>query len=576
MLAANLTQLESSGLIRLVQRTPDLEYLFRHALVQEAAYDSILKADRKLLHLAVAEEIEQLYGDRLDESAALLGYHFREAGQKDKARDYFSRAADYASSKFANGEAELSLRAALELSPGEQEQASLSLRLGTILTVVGRLEEAQVFFQQALPVYRKYRDFDNVAYIYAMFAQILWGLNDIAGVLKITEEGLDQVGEQPPGKGLADLLRWAAAGYVFNDRLNEATVLVYKALDVSRKAKAYSALAHSLTTLGVIQDRLGQPEQAVASHKQAIDIAEKYSLSNPNARARNNLASLLVTMGRLSEAAAEYEYMAAVCQKENAIFAKIWFLTQLGLACLDLGKTPQAFELLRELDADLKAAGGNTYREQYDDFLGMLYYYIGSLEQANETFTRLLETTTNKQSIRSTAVEQAAVLQAQGNHPEAVALIEKGIQESGIWSGSEEWYLLASARALAGDGVGARRDLARADDMIDAQQPNFMQATERLRAEINIHLLEERYADAIEKYRDLAGRYHAAEYRWRYAQTLREWAETCIKLDQLDAARELFYQAAAEFEAMQIPAYASHIRQQLAEMNTPGEIADLP
>lgn len=569
MLTANLTQLESSGLIRLAQGTPELEYLFRHALLQEAAYDSILRADRKLLHLAVAEEIEQLHRDHLNESAALLGYHFREAGKKDKAREYFSRAADYAAAKFANHEAELSLRAALELSPPEEEQASLTLRLGTILIALGRLEEAQEFFQQALPVYVKHEDFDNVACIYAMFAQIQWGVNDVAGILKITEEGLKAVGEQPPGKGMADLLRWAAAGFLFNDRVDEATVLVYKALDVSKKAKAYSALAHSLTTLGLIQDRLGQPEQAVASYKQAIDIAEQHSLSNPNARARNNLANILVVMGRLSEAADQYEYMVDVCQKENAIFFKIWFLAQLGPAALELGKTRRAFELLRQLELDLEAAGGNTYREQYDEFLAIACYYIGELDRAKDMLTRLAETTTNKQTVLSSAVEKAAVLQAQGIYPEAAALIEKGIHESGIWSGAEQWYLLAAARALAGDAPGARKDLAHAEDMIDAQRPNFTQLTERLNAEINLDLLEAHYTDALEKYRELAGRYHAAEYHWHYAQTLRGWANACLKCGEVDAARELFYQAAAEFESMEIPIYAAQVRQQLAEVNTP-------
>ncbi len=567
MLAANLAQLETSGLIRLAQRNPDLEYLFRHALVQEAAYDSILKADRKLLHLAVAEETEQLHHDRLDESAALLGFHFREAGKKDKAREYFSRAADYAAAKFANYEAELNLRAAIELSPGEQEQASLALRLGTVLTAAGHLEQARGFFQQALPIYIKYKEFDNVAGIYAMFAQVSWGLNDVSGMLETTQEGLRVVGDQPPGKGMADLLRWAAAGCVFNDRLDEGTVLVYKALDVSRKAKVHHALAHSLTTLGVIQDQLGQPEQAVASYKQAIIIAEKYSLSNPNARARNNLATLLVTMGRLLEAAEHYEYMVKLCQKENNIFFKIWFLTQLGLVYLDLGKTRQAFELLEQLDIDQKATGGNTYREQYDEFLGMTCYYNGGVSQGKEVLTKLLETTSNRQTILSAAVEKATILQAQGIYPEAVTLIEKGIHESGTWSGAEQWYLLAAARALAGDAPGARNDLAYADDMIDAQ-PNFMETIERLKVEINLDLLETRYTAATEKYRDLAGRYRAAEYRWRYAQTLRDWANACLKNNDLNAARDLFEQAATEFDAMEILIYADQIRQQLAEMDS--------
>ena len=50
---SQLNALEMSGLIRLVQAQPELEYLFRHALVQDTAYGSLLKQDRKRLHLAV-------------------------------------------------------------------------------------------------------------------------------------------------------------------------------------------------------------------------------------------------------------------------------------------------------------------------------------------------------------------------------------------------------------------------------------------------------------------------------------------------------------------------------------------
>ena len=575
MLAENLSQLETSGLIRLVRQNPDLAYLFRHALVQEAAYDSILKADRKMLHLAVAEEIEQLYHDHLDENAALLGYHFREGGMRDKAREYFSRAADYAASKFANAEAETSLRAALDLSPGEQEKASLSLRLGMTLTLMGLLEEAREFFQQAMPFYIKDRDFDQVAAIYGMFAQIAWGLNDVVSMLEITEEGLKVVGEQPPGKGLADLLRWAAAGCVFNNKLDEGTTLVHRALEVSRQANAHTALAHSLTTLGVIYDQLGRPEQAIESFHQAIAIAEQYNLINPNARARNNLASLLMTMGRLAEAAEQYEYMVTLCYQENMVFFKIWFLSQLGLVCLERGQIGQAFELLEQLDIEQKATGGNTYREQYDEFLALTCYYTGGADQAQEILTKILETTNNRQTIMSTAIEKAAILQDAGGYAEAATLIERGVHEGGTWSSAEQWYILAGARALAGDAAGARRDIAYADDMIDPSpgsgqaQPNFLADVERIRAEINLDMLETRYAAATEKYRNLAGHYHRAEYRWRYARTLCDWADACLKASQPDAAGKLFDQAASEFEEMNIQLYAQQARQRLAELNHP-------
>ncbi len=569
MVTINLTQLESSGLIRLAQREPYLEYLFRHALVQEAAYDSILKSDRKRLHLAVAQEIERFYVNHLDEYSSLLGYHFREAGEKDKAGEYFSRAADYASAKFANDEAEFSLRAALELSSNEDMQANLAFKLATTLTVLGRLEEARAFFDQALPFYVKNKAFDNVAAIYAMFAQIMWGLNDMAGLLAATQEGLRAVGDQPAGKGLADLLRWAAAACVFNDMLDEATVLVHKALDVSRKANVYPALAHSLTTLGLIQDRLGQPALAIASYQQAIALAEQYNLSNPNARARNNLANILLTMGQIAEAAAQYEYMVALCQKENTIFVKIWFLAQLGLLYIQMGKTRQAVDLLLQLESDLHAIGGHTYREQYEEFLGTLRYYTSDLAQAQAVLTTLIKTTTNRQTILSASFEKAAILQLQGIYPEAVALMEKGVNESGIWGvTTEHWYLFAGGLALAGDGPGAREALLHADDMIDAQQPNFAESIERLRAEINLDLLETNYTVAIEKYQKLAERYKAAEYRWRYAQTLQDWANACLKANQRDTAKELLRQAAIEFEVMEIQATVAQIQQQLIEIDT--------
>ena len=59
-LLGQLYSLESAGLVRIAQLEPDLEYLFRHALVREAAYTSLLSIDQQKLHLAVGEAIESV------------------------------------------------------------------------------------------------------------------------------------------------------------------------------------------------------------------------------------------------------------------------------------------------------------------------------------------------------------------------------------------------------------------------------------------------------------------------------------------------------------------------------------
>jgi tetratricopeptide (TPR) repeat protein len=99
-----LDTLEAKGLIRLATLRPELEYLFRHALVQDAAYGSLLKQERRELHARVGEALEALYPERRDELAPVLGMHFEQAGANDKAVDYFTAGGEHAYSQNALAE----------------------------------------------------------------------------------------------------------------------------------------------------------------------------------------------------------------------------------------------------------------------------------------------------------------------------------------------------------------------------------------------------------------------------------------------------------------------------------------
>ena len=64
-----LNTLEASGLVQVATLEPELEYLFRHALVQDAAYSSLLKQDRRTLHRLAADTLLALYPERRRELA---------------------------------------------------------------------------------------------------------------------------------------------------------------------------------------------------------------------------------------------------------------------------------------------------------------------------------------------------------------------------------------------------------------------------------------------------------------------------------------------------------------------------
>jgi tetratricopeptide (TPR) repeat protein len=102
---AELGTLEASGLIEIAALQPELEYLFRHVLVQEAAYASLLKQDRRALHRAAAEAIVSAYPNRERELAGVIAMHFENAGETARAGPYLIKAGEHALERFANKEA---------------------------------------------------------------------------------------------------------------------------------------------------------------------------------------------------------------------------------------------------------------------------------------------------------------------------------------------------------------------------------------------------------------------------------------------------------------------------------------
>src|SRR5262249_5110145 len=84
---------------------PELEYIFKHAVIQDVAYQSLLMRQRQELHGAIGRAIEELYADRLAEQAAILAYHYARSRQQDKAVTYALLVGDQAAHLYANAEA---------------------------------------------------------------------------------------------------------------------------------------------------------------------------------------------------------------------------------------------------------------------------------------------------------------------------------------------------------------------------------------------------------------------------------------------------------------------------------------
>ena len=143
-----LDTLEARGLIRVATLDPELEYLFRHALLQDTAYESLLKQERRVLHQVVGNTLEELYPERAGELAAVLARHFEQAGETDKAVHYLMAAAAFARDRNAIVESfDLYSRAAALLPP-RSEADDDTVRRQRIEVELGRSRAGFAFLKE--------------------------------------------------------------------------------------------------------------------------------------------------------------------------------------------------------------------------------------------------------------------------------------------------------------------------------------------------------------------------------------------------------------------------------------------
>jgi len=202
-------------LIREAARVPEIEYAFRNPLTQEAVYKTILIKRRRAFHRRVGEAMESIYADRLDGLYGLLAHHFTLANEREKAIDYYRKAAKQAVALFAYDDAIQNLRGALELiETGKQTETHgiLLEELGDVYRLLRDISQAIASYHDSLHLWETLPEADEVIAvrlhrkIVQLATEAKWNvdLDTYRQVRDLTLESLEQleislsVGKQDP------------------------------------------------------------------------------------------------------------------------------------------------------------------------------------------------------------------------------------------------------------------------------------------------------------------------------------------------------------------------------------------
>ena len=133
-LKAHLTNLQELEFIYEKSLFPELEYIFKHALTQEVAYNSLLLKRRRKIHESIGRAIEELYPERLEEFYEVLAHHYSNSENQEKAIEYLRLAGHKARMDYSSWEAVRLYREAIKLldarpETDENKRSKIEVRL---------------------------------------------------------------------------------------------------------------------------------------------------------------------------------------------------------------------------------------------------------------------------------------------------------------------------------------------------------------------------------------------------------------------------------------------------------------
>lgn len=278
--------LEAKGLIRLATVQPEIEYLFRHALLQDAAYGSLLKQERRGLHAQVGEALEELYPERREELAAVLAMHFEQAGETNKAIDYLVAAGSYGLRRNALREAyEAFDRAASLLAVADGQEGGPAASRRAIEIRLGRVEAGYSFrpsdelfdeLEAIVPEAEALADDELVAKVHMLVAlgRLQVGDKPSHPLVARSLARIREIGERVGDRSLQALpLGLVGMNNVFAGSLRDGVAQLAEAVPLMEDGHHSIAASFARGALGVGYATLGRFEEADAAARRAEEIA---------------------------------------------------------------------------------------------------------------------------------------------------------------------------------------------------------------------------------------------------------------------------------------------------------------
>jgi class 3 adenylate cyclase/predicted ATPase len=292
------------------------EYIFKQEMAQDVVYNSLLLSQRQDLHKQIAEGIEILHSDNIEEYADTLAVHFERSKDFNKAFYYNRIAAERAKDLFANEDAIFFYSKTLKLAEVVRVEV---LDLARIHESMADIYSLSADYSKAVDNYTLslglYEDQRAQAKVYYKVARIFeqWGNYEMA--LEKFNRGLQLINIDAEKVLTANITAGIGMVYYRLGNLHDAEKLNNRALQLLQEGNNETEVADVYNNLGIISSKNGELEKSLEYHKRCLHIREQAGSSAGLAASNNNLGYLYQLKNDLEKAAEYYNKSLEYCTK---------------------------------------------------------------------------------------------------------------------------------------------------------------------------------------------------------------------------------------------------------------------
>jgi class 3 adenylate cyclase/tetratricopeptide (TPR) repeat protein len=371
----------------------DRSYLFKHVLVSDAIYRTLLNRDRKELHGQVAHVIESLYSDRLESQVELLANHYLKSFMPDRALHYLIRAGNKVAGEYANMQARAYFQQALELlsdvHAAPEQLYQLYMGLGDVLMIQGEYPQARQYYQTAMEAAGSFQapqgglERSILQRKIAATYERQGNYDPSLAFLNTAQEGLAILPAPSPGE---DALILSDMGWIYFrlGALDKAEPLLQKALALAESISQYDVIASIYNRLGGIYFQKEQLDQASGYTLQSLNLRERIGDIAGSARTCNNLGLLYWKTGAWDLALESFNRSFKLHANLGDVEGMVDLHTNMGLLQLDRGKLEDARFHLQESLVTAQQIG-HMYH------IGRAYMHLSHLHILVEDWNAALE-----------------------------------------------------------------------------------------------------------------------------------------------------------------------------------------